>query len=34
MLRLDETKRRGAGPTAPPQEEGASDDHSLKRTGR
>lgn len=34
MLRFDETKRRGAGPTAPPQEEGASDDTSLKRTGR
>lgn len=34
MFRLDEEKRKGVGPIPPPQEEGASDDHSLRRTGR
>jgi len=34
LLRLDDSKRQKGIPTAPPQEEGASDDASLIRTGR
>jgi len=34
MLRLDDSTRGPSGPTAEPQEGGASGDDTLKRTGR
>jgi anion exchange protein len=34
MLRLEDSTRGPSGPAAEPQEEGASSDHTLERTGR
>jgi len=34
MLRLDDSTRGASGPTAEPQEGGASNDDTLLRTGR
>jgi len=34
MLRLEESTRGASGPTAEPQEGGASNDDTLLRTGR